>query len=179
VSIHDGPKLRSGLLVEVPEAEPLVRQWRLDLDPHAALGIPAHITVLFPFMAPSLISSDVLDQLRELLTDVRAFTYNLFESSWFGDTVLWLAPKPPDPFRALTALVAAAFPDYLPYGGQYGEPVPHLTIAYDGPHRQMKAAEIAVQEGLPIGATAMSVSLFIELDSRRWQRAASFPLRAF
>ena len=60
-----GPNLPSALLVEVPEAEPLVRQWRMDLDPHAALGVPAHITVLFPFAPPPLISDERLEWQEE------------------------------------------------------------------------------------------------------------------
>ena len=119
-----GPNLRSALLVEVPEAEPLVRRWRMDLDPHAALGVPAHITVLFPFAPPPLISTTILDRLGELLTAVDAFNYNLIETGWFGDSVLWLAPDPPDPFRSLTRRIGDAFTDYPPYGGRFGEPVP-------------------------------------------------------
>jgi 2'-5' RNA ligase len=172
-----GPNLRSALLVEVPEAEPLVGQWRMDLDPHAALGVPAHITVLFPFAPPPLISTTILDRLGELLTAVDAFSYNLIETGWFGDSVLWLAPDPPDPFRSLTRRIGDAFTDYPPYGGRFGEPVPHLTIADGGLPEQMKAAETAVQAGLPISATAASVSLLHELVTGRWQRAASFPLR--
>jgi 2'-5' RNA ligase len=170
--------LRSALLVEVPEAEPLVGQWRMDLDPHAALGVPAHITVLFPFAPPPLISTTILDRLGELLTAVDAFSYNLIETGWFGDSVLWLAPDRPDPFRSLTRCIGDAFTDYPPYGGRFGEPVPHLTIADGGLPGQMMAAETAVQAGLPISATAASVSLLHELVTGRWQRAVSFPLRS-
>ena len=43
----------SAVVVEVPEAEPLVGAWRLRFDPVAALGMPAHVTLLYPFVAPS------------------------------------------------------------------------------------------------------------------------------
>ena len=50
--------LRSGLIIEVPEAETAVAAWRERLDPQAVLGVPAHITVLFPFAAFGLRPTD-------------------------------------------------------------------------------------------------------------------------
>jgi hypothetical protein len=58
VTSPDGPQ--SGLIIEVPEAEPAVRQHRERLDASAPLGIPAHITVLFPFMPPETIGAATL-----------------------------------------------------------------------------------------------------------------------
>ena len=46
------PKPESALVILVPEAEPLVRPFRHRFDPSAALGVPAHITLLYPFIAP-------------------------------------------------------------------------------------------------------------------------------
>jgi hypothetical protein len=36
----------------VPEAEPLVKPFRDRYDPSAAAGVPAHITLLYPFKQP-------------------------------------------------------------------------------------------------------------------------------
>jgi hypothetical protein len=44
--------LASALIIEVPEAEAAVQRHRQRLDANAPLGIPAHITVLAPFMPP-------------------------------------------------------------------------------------------------------------------------------
>ena len=41
---------QSCLILEVPEAEAAVGQHREKLDAIARLGVPAHFTVLFPFM---------------------------------------------------------------------------------------------------------------------------------
>ena len=51
--------LRTGLIVEVPDAELVVAHWREQLDPHAMLGVPAHVTVLFPFAAPDRIDEGI------------------------------------------------------------------------------------------------------------------------
>jgi hypothetical protein len=41
----------SALLVTVPAAEPAVARHRSRLDTSATVGVPAHITVLYPFAA--------------------------------------------------------------------------------------------------------------------------------
>jgi hypothetical protein len=42
----------SALLIPVPAAEPTVQRWRERLDPACRLGVPAHVTLLYPFVAP-------------------------------------------------------------------------------------------------------------------------------
>jgi 2'-5' RNA ligase len=169
--------LRSGLIVTVPQAEPAVSAWRSQLDPMAALGVPAHLTVLFPFVPPAGIDEATRTTLRELLSSVTAFDFSLVATRWFADTVLWLAPDPEAPFRALTQAVADAFPAYPPYGGQFPDPVPHLTIADRGPPEAMHAAEQQLQPALPIRSTARSVTLLTELPTGRWDQTATFFLR--
>jgi|SRR6478736_7739066 len=169
--------LRSGLIVTVPQAEPAVSAWRSQLDPMAALGVPAHLTVLFPFVPPAGIDEATRTTLRELLSSVTTFDFSLVATRWFADTVLWLAPDPDAPFRVLTQAVADAFPAYPPYGGQFPDPVPHLTIADRGPPEAMHAAEQQLQPALPIRSTARSVTLLTELPTGRWDQTATFFLR--
>ena len=169
--------LRSGLIVTVPQAEPAVSAWRSQLDPMAALGVPAHLTVLFPFVPPAGIDEATRTTLRELLSSVTTFDFSLVATRWFADTVVWLAPDPDAPFRVLTQAVAAAFPAYPPYGGQFPDPVPHLTIADRGPPEAMHAAEQQLQRALPIRSIARSVTLLTELPTGRWDQTATFFLR--
>ncbi len=77
----------------------------------------------------------------------------------------------------LTQAVADAFPAYPPYGGQFPDPVPHLTIADRGPPKAMHAAEQQLQPALPIRSTARSVTLLTELPTGRWDQTATFFLR--
>jgi hypothetical protein len=48
---------------------------------------------------------------------VSVFECEFAATAWFGEEVVWLAPRPDERFRALTQAVSAAFPGYLPYGG--------------------------------------------------------------
>src|SRR6185312_17562283 len=63
---------RTALIVVVPEAEPAVRELRLAHDWSAALGVPAHITILFPFAAPAEIDEAGI---ADVVASVRAFEF--------------------------------------------------------------------------------------------------------
>ncbi len=66
---------QTGLIVRIPEAEPSVRGWRERLDPSAQAGIPAHVTVLFPFLDESRTDSLV----HSALADVLGSHYQAFD----------------------------------------------------------------------------------------------------
>jgi hypothetical protein len=98
----------SAVLVPVPEAERVVSRHRARLDAAAALGVPAHVTVLFPFVPPSEIAAATLESLAAALASAGAFDCEFPDTAWFGSDVLWLAPRPAAPFRALTRAVTAS-----------------------------------------------------------------------
>lgn len=167
---------RSGLIIEVPEASPVVDQWRQQLDPLAPLGVPPHITVLFPFVKAIDIDQDTTAKLRNLAASVRRFRFRLSHTAWFDHQVLWLAPDPGAPFVELTARAADAFPDYPPYGGQFTEVVPHLTIGDNGAPELMAAAAQSLLPDLPLSATAKAITLMVERADRGWEVHTRFPL---
>ena len=171
------PGPRSGLIIEVPEAEPAVGHHRAHLDASAPLGVPAHITVLFPFMPPQAIDDATRAALARLFAGVSRFRFRLDHTDWFGDEVLWLGLHDPGPFRALTERVCQAFPAFRPYEGQFDDVVPHLTVGDGHPVSELRAAEASVRAGLPIEATASAVALFTQQEpGGRWTKAASFSL---
>lgn len=171
------PGPHSGLIIEVPEAEPAVRWHRERLDANAPLGVPAHITVLFPFMPPGAIDAAALTELGQLFAEVSRFRFRLDRTDWFGEDVLWLAPRDPGPFRALTQRVFRAFPAFPPFGGQFDDVVPHLTIGHGHPLDDLRTAEVSVQAGLPIDACAAAVTLMTQQSAGGdWTRAATFAL---
>jgi 2'-5' RNA ligase len=172
------PGPQSGLIVEVPEAEPAVRQHRERLDASAPLGVPAHITVLFPFMPPEAIDAAALTKLEELFAELGRFRFRLNRTDWFGDDVLWLAPHDSGPFRALTQHVFRAFPAFPPFEGQFEDVVPHLTIGHGHPVNDLRTAEDSVQLHLPIEASAAAVALMTQRSAGgHWTKAATFTLR--
>jgi len=167
---------QSGLIVEIPEVEPLVGPFRLELDQNAQLGVPAHVTVLYPFVPPAGIDDATLDRLRLVFAAIPGFGFVLDHIDWFGEQVLWVGPADDRPFRALTRVAMAAFPDYLPYGGAFADPIPHLTVGEGGAPAVMRDAESSIRPGLPVRGTASSVSLLVQDETGHWSRHERFPL---
>ena len=166
----------SAFAVNVPEAEPYVGALRSALDPTAKLGVPAHITVLYPFMSPERITVAVLGQARTALSEINSFAFRLANVRRFP-SALYLEPDPAEPFICLTQALVQRFPQYLPYGGQYRSIAPHLTIAQAG-EKEHDEAQRQVAAALPpsgIQASCREVVL-IENSSGRWRQMHTFPL---
>jgi hypothetical protein len=105
---------QTAVVVTVPEIGRLVEVQRRRFDRSAAWGVPAHLTVLYPFVAPPDVDDPVLTRLGAAVAAVPAFSCRFGSTAWFGDEVLWLAPEPDQPFRDLTSAVSKAFPGHLP-----------------------------------------------------------------
>jgi 2'-5' RNA ligase superfamily len=169
--------LETALIVEVPAAEPAVRRHRLELDANAALGIPAHVTILAPFMPRGAIGAAEQERLARVFSSVPAFDFCLDRTGWFGTAVLWLGPEDPAPFSTLTAAVFAEFPDFPPFEGQFAEVVPHLTVGIGCPADEMRRAEQQIIPALPVFGRTAAATLVGELaPAGRWETLASFPL---
>ncbi len=168
----------SALVVLVPEAEPLIGPYRARHDPSAALGVPAHITILYPFRPPPAISDDVLSALQGLFAGQAAFTIALIELRRFPE-VLYLAPVPAASLIAMIDRVAQAYPDTPPYGGVFDEVIPHLTVAQteDGELLDRLTGDVgrALAGRLPIHTRVAAVALMDDADGR-WRVRHQFRL---
>lgn len=165
---------RSALIVAVPEAEPIVGEWRLRYD-NARLGIPAHVTLIFPFAPAEQLGETLFDELRTLFAARPAFSFSLTGLAEFPDQTIWLTPEPANPFRELTELILDRYPDYPPYEGIHETVIPHLTItSRDTSLRDEVNA--AVTPHLPIEADVSDVVLLEEDESGYWRTRTRFPL---
>jgi hypothetical protein len=182
-----GPGWETILLLPVPAAEPAVSRHRAWLVESARDGVPAHITVLYPFLPPAGISEPLLASLGRLFAGFAAFEFTLDRVGWFGEEVVWLGPRDPAPFSALASAAFAAFPSCPPYGGQraaaVSAPVPHLTFGKMGGLQALGAAAESVRPSLPIEATAAEVILMAGprpgtpgTPPGQWRSVAAFPL---
>jgi 2'-5' RNA ligase len=167
----------SSLAVSVPEAEPYVGALRERFDPSAKLGMPAHITVLYPFIPPERITDIVVRKVRNVLSAFATFEFRLVGIARFP-IALYLVPEPAQPFIDLTEAVMRAFPEYPPYGGQYDSIVPHLTVAQAGTaEHDVAEAELAAALPPRVGIEAScNEAVLIENSSGRWKRMHSFRL---
>lgn len=168
---------RTALVIEVPEAEPAVHPFRDRHDPSASMGMPAHITVLFP-LGPF---AAVRDTARAVCADHAAPAFTLARIDTFDRDVIWLAPEPNESLRSLIAATTVAFPDYPPYSGTITEPVPHLTVAHCTATTFADALEevrTAIDPLLPISVRVDTASLFGETDDGRWVALERFGFAA-
>ena len=167
----------SALIVVVPEAEPVVGDLRLRYDESARLGIPAHITLLFPFVPASELSHSVVASLTRLFSAVPSFAFQLGSVGSFAATS-YLAPTPAEPFIDLTQAIWQAFPACPPFKDEFASIVPHLTAAHGSTaEAEVAGAELALRLAHhgPVRSTCRSVALF-ERSSGRWRHANEFQL---
>jgi 2'-5' RNA ligase len=161
---------RSAIIVRASEAESVVGELRSRFDSTVALDVPAHITVLYPFMPPENIDEAVLGLLRDAIRGVGPFDFCLAKTGRFPG-VLYLAAEPSFSFIELTRRIAHQFPEFPPYGGQFASVIPHLTVS-DGGDAQADAAEIqlisAMKRHGPVGLRCEELTI-LEDSSGRWK----------
>jgi 2'-5' RNA ligase len=175
-SIRPGDLASTALVVLVPEAEPVVSGTRARHDPAVQLGVPPHVTLLFPFMTSDGVSASVQSTLCNLFAGFERF------SVCFAEACRWpleayLAPRPDAPFIALTRAIAAAFPEYPPYEGRHADIVPHLTIAQGSAAAAEQgvkeiAAELAKYGSIQSVCTAVTL---LENSAGLWRVMHTFP----
>ncbi|MFJ3339549.1 2'-5' RNA ligase family protein [Streptomyces sp. NPDC086766] len=165
---------RTALIVRVPDAESAVRVWRERFDPSARAGVPAHVTVLFPFLDESRIDARVCLTLTGVLGRHRAFDL-WFEGCGRFPGVLYLAPEPDGQLRLLTEVIADLWPEAPPYGGRFTEIVPHLTVADGQDDAVLDEIEADLLGKLPFTSRVSSVDLMVH-DGAKWQERSSFAL---
>jgi 2'-5' RNA ligase len=174
-------RIQTALLVPIPEAEHLVAPWRERYTLDARKGIPAHVTVMFPFLPPEEIGPRVVGDLNELLGRFEPWDLRLVRAARFPD-VLYLEPDPAEPFRDLMRVVMERFPGVRPYGGQFElhEVVPHVTVADCGPPGMCEDPSVLdriegeLAPSLPLDATASQVWLMS--GNGDWKVDARFAL---
>jgi 2'-5' RNA ligase superfamily len=173
VTVDSFPLDETAVIVPVPDTDPLVAPWRLRYDSSAEFGVPAHVTVLYPFIPfPALTGADI-DQLRDLFGSVEPIDVTFARTSGFPG-VLYLEPSPDTIFRQLTAAVADRWPQYQPYGGAHGEPTPHLTVTDSADEQQIEAIRQTLTAALPLTTTLHHAEL-IRFDGERWVVAERLP----
>jgi 2'-5' RNA ligase len=168
---------QSAVIVTIPATEKAVAAQRAKYDKAAGWGVPAHVTVLYPFMTPANIDGSVIQALATVVASVPKFQATFERTGWFGTAVLWLDPEPTCAFQALTAAVANAFPAHQPYGGVHDVVIPHLTVGHDSPEARLREAEREVLPYLPIHSDICAASLWCGVDApASWRQVTALPL---
>jgi len=163
----------SAVVVRVSLPPALVRL-RARWDWAASVGVPPHVTIVFPFLAPDRLTADVRHRLAALAATQRPFDVRFARVERFP-TVVYLAPEPSAPFTRLTEAVVDLFPDFPPHGGAFEEVIPHLTITEAG---EAPFEEIAAQAEatLPFSRPVTRLEVLAEGGEGRWHGRWRIPL---
>jgi 2'-5' RNA ligase len=158
------------VFLPVPEAEPAVGRWRRLFDPMAGAGVPAHVTLVVPWVDPAAITGEDLDRLGAVLAKTLPFEFELSELGWFGPGVLWLGPRPLEPFLEAIDAIAEEFAT-PPWGGEFHRVVPHLTVAHTIEGHQLGHVAERLAGDLPITCRAREATVMVGKGSHWWEQA--------
>lgn len=169
----------TALIVPMAGADPVVRPLRRARYGDGDAGMPAHVTLLYPFLPQEEIDGRVRSRLRGLFHHYSPFHVH-FRRTVRKEGLLYLDPEPADPFVALHGEIRREWPALLPYGGKFGlDYTAHLSIAYgeDGridPNGFFGPLEAALEPHLPLQAHAQAVWLVVRRDEH-WVHQGTFP----
>ena len=169
---------RSAIVVPfaLPARLEAIRQDHVD---NARLGVPAHVTLLFPFIPANELAPSDIDLAAAVVRRTRGFEATFRQAMTFAPTeakegVVWLAPEPPEPFVALTNQLADAFPAHPPYGGIHDTVIPHLTLA--NVDVDIAGLVEASRSELPFERRVDVAALLVEDATGHWRIARELPL---
>jgi hypothetical protein len=177
VRTEGGDQVQTAILLCVPEAEPLVHEWRLKGDPSASHGVPAHVTLLYPFLPAAAVDDGVLAELEWFFRGVDSFDVSFASIGRFEPAgVVYLKPAG-NALLELTRALARRWPECPPYEGDVpiDEVIPHLTIVQTDDRALRRSAADAISPRLPFRAVAAAAALWICDETEEWSEHATFP----
>jgi 2'-5' RNA ligase len=136
-------ELETALLILPPrEVQVFSYPLREAYDSEAAGSqLPAHITLLYPFVPPDKIEGTI-PRLKKLLEDCPPFELTLDRYGRFEETI-FLEPSDPKPILRLYEFLAQEFPEFPIYRGEHGPDLhPHLTLARSEDPTVLAAVEL-------------------------------------
>jgi 2'-5' RNA ligase len=160
-------------LVLVVALPPALEALRIRSIEDAAAGVPAHLTLLYPFAEERQLGDDVLEVVAAIAAIHPVLHLTLGEGRRFPET-LYASVEPDGPVRALQAELAAAFPTLPLYGGRFGFE-PHVSILEGPAAADPLALEDPAWRTLPVDQLVDAIDLITGRDGR-WATRRRFPL---
>jgi 2'-5' RNA ligase len=172
----------TAILITVPELAPYTDRWRSvsrsTARPHVPLTelIPPHVTVLVPWVAEPT-EADA-ERLTEAVASFEPFELSFPTAGQFPNGTAWLRPEPFDTVRSLLQAVLTTFSECRPYGGEFPDPHPHLTISSSsqgGPAVVAEAQASLAATPAPV-VQLTELGLWQEGEDGVWRQFGSTPL---
>jgi 2'-5' RNA ligase len=162
----------TALLVPALAAVPLQRRAGTRPRRFVRREQPAHVTIVWPFLPIDRLDESTDRELRRLAAGTAAFTARFDRIGSFPD-VIYLAPEDPAPFVALTRSVAGRWPECPPYGGEFPDVIPHVTL-----RRGELPAGARLEDLLPVTVRVDELHLAFDHRWRGWRTERRYALRS-
>jgi 2'-5' RNA ligase len=167
------PEPASAIVIRVP-VPPALQRLRTTWDWGARVGVPAHVTLLFPFLPAAQLGPEVRRTLAAVAAGTPPFDVRFVRVGRFP-SVVYVAPEPAAPFAALTNAFMARYPDLPPYGGAFDEVIHHLTVA-ESEADPLDAVAAAAARVLPFEHHVSALEVLVEGGEGRWRTRWRLPL---
>ncbi len=156
------------MIVRAPLPFGLERLRRVSVR-NAADGVPAHITLLHPFVPPERLDADVRRVIASVAAAHGAFVFDLAGKARWPGTV-YVRVEPATPFVRLQADLARAFPAFPIYGSEADfEFVPHVTVAERAAADDPRSVGDPAWTGLPRSGRVQAVEVIARGEGGRWR----------
>jgi hypothetical protein len=121
-------------------------------DWSAQLGVPAHVTLLGPFLDPAEVDGQIVGRLREIVSGQRRFHATFDRLALLGD-VACLLPADPSPFEHLHRTLHEHWP-HLPRRSGH-----QVTVARDLNDAEFELLANSIEPLLPLVGSVREVML--------------------
>jgi 2'-5' RNA ligase len=162
----------TALVVLLPELEALLGDWRRRYTGDGPRGMPPHATLIFPFADSSKVD-DLLQCVGKVFAGFAPFETSVGETARFPG-LLYLRPEPAEHFVAITEALVQTFPEFPPYGGEFDEIIPHVTVA-QADEEVLAAVERELMAQLPV-TIRIERAWLVEDTPAGWRRHTAFAL---
>jgi hypothetical protein len=162
---------QTGLVIPVPAADALLASVETRHPGTVRKGVPAHVSLLYPFVGAAELDERVSQALGELVGEHEPMPIELAECYRRGGFVA-LRPDPIEGLIELTGKTRDLWPDVVPYEGVYGDVEPHLTVALRASEQTAVTIEQEVTAQLPISAELREV--WLVAFEGRWRLRSRF-----
>ncbi|MER5773826.1 2'-5' RNA ligase family protein [Streptomyces sp. NPDC002039] len=163
----------TAVVIVLPDAAPLLdAAWRID-PALVRRGVPAHVSLLYPFVPESALTGQDEKNVRSLAASCPVADLLLEEVVTESGFVAVTVPG----LQAIADAFRAQWPGLLPYRGRFGaRPAAHVTVAM-GADNPTTAARVHAALGslLPLRTRAAAVQLVV-LTEDGWRPRFTAPL---
>ncbi|MGH3366947.1 MAG: 2'-5' RNA ligase family protein [Nocardioidaceae bacterium] len=138
-------------MIPVPAADGLLASVGARYPGTVREGVPAHVSLLYPFVAAAQLNESVTSALGELFADQAPIPVQ-FADCYRRSGFVALRPDPIDGLTKLINQTRRRWPDVVPYEGLYGDVEPHVTVTLRASEETAVTIEREVTTELPISA---------------------------